>query len=381
MSIDHSGVDTAGRQVAARLLYCGEISPGSTSEMRMRALGELGFVVTAVPLWPMAPTRHVQRLMALSFKFRHPIDFTRANARIRALGASSDFVWIDKGITIWRRTLRSLRRNNPRVRIIGYSPDNMAERPFNSAYFLRSLPEYDAFITTKSYGVAELGALGSPRTVFCENAFDPVTHHPFHELPERASSPMIDVGFVGTYERDRADAILEACSQGVTVDVFGNGWDALRPPIPRNLRLHPSVNGPIYASTLSRCRIALCFLRRLSRDLQTTRSVEIPACGAFMLAERTEEHLGLFTEGEEAAYFSSTREMIAKIRFYLADDHARARVARAGYMKTRVGRYSYAWRLFEALRAAGLPTPREPAALECDSPCRAPLAWPAMSDG
>lgn len=366
--IDRESEAAAGRRLRPRLLYCGEAAPGTTSEMRMRALGELGFDVTPIPPWPFAPTRTVQRLMAVSFKLRHPIDFVNANARIVALGASHDVVWIDKGITIRRTTLRSLRMSNPGIKIIGYSPDNMAERPFNSAHFLSALPEYDVFITTKSYGVAELGALGSRKTVFCENAFDPCTHKPASAAGGLVGAPTIDVGFVGTYERDRADAILAACRNGITIDVFGNGWEALQSPIPETLRLHPSVNGPAYASTLASCRIALCFLRRLSRDLQTTRSVEIPACGTFMLAERTDEHLGLFTEGAEAAYFSSSGEMIEKIRHYLADDRARSRIAQAGYARTRTSRYSYAWRLHGALCAAGLPPPRAPEAFE-SGPC------------
>ena len=86
--------------------------------------------------------------------------------------------------------------------------------------------------------------------------------------------------------------------------------------------------------------ISLCFLRKMNFDRQTTRSVEIPACGGFMLAERTEEHLSMFKEGKEAAFFSSNIELLEKCRYFLNHEEERNLIAKNGFKICRENGYS-----------------------------------------
>ena len=78
----------------------------------------------------------------------------------------------------------------------------------------------------------------------------------------------------------------------------------------------------------------------MNNDLQTTRTMEIPACGGFMLAERTAEHENLFEEGKEAEFFSHNEELYEKCLKYLNDDYLRNKVAKAGYNKCIKAGYS-----------------------------------------
>ena len=56
-----------------------------------------------------------------------------------------------------------------------------------------------------------------------------------------------------------------------------------------------------------------------SGDLITARTFHIPACGGFMLHERTAEVREFFDEGRECAMFEGAAEMVAKVGYYL--DH------------------------------------------------------------
>ena len=85
-----------------------------------------------------------------------------------------------------------------------------------------------------------------------------------------------------------------------------------------------------YLKALSNAKIALGLLGKHIPETTTTRSFEIPAIGTFMLAERTDDHLALFEEGEEAEFFDNDDELKDKIRFYLANDSARNKIAAAG---------------------------------------------------
>jgi len=326
-----------------RIIYVGSLWDGSTARHRMQALIDNGALVTAVDTHPAAVRRRETTLLArIRRRLAGPLDLAGANAAIlEAVGRGPpDVLWIDKGLTISPETLRHVRALAPRCALVGYSPDDMLNPGNQSRRFLASLPLYDVYFTTKSYGVAELAKLGARSVHFIGNAYDPATHRPVDLSAEQRQALGGVVGFVGQWEAARSATICGLASAGVPVRVWGDDWRKCHCPAP-GLRLEDQpLWGDAYARALCAFDINLCFLRKANRDLQTTRSMEIPACGGFMLAERTDEHRALFEEGREAEYFSSDAELVEKARYYIAHPDERRAIARAGRQRCLDSGYS-----------------------------------------
>lgn len=278
-----------------------------------------------------------------------------------------DALWIEKGITIVPDVLRAARAAHPHLAVVGYSPDDMMNPDNQTREFRESLPLYDVFFTTKTYNVAELTALGARRVVFVGNAYHPALHRPIELSPDERRTLGGAVGFIGGPERDRVERCARLAAAGVPVRIWGDRWERWKRRVGATFDVAGvSLYGEMYARIVNAFDINLCFLRKVNRDLQTTRSVEIPACGAFMLAERTSEHLDLFEEGREAEFFSSDEEMIDKARYYLAHPEQRRRIAVAGRERCIRSGYSNQDRMRFMLSQVPLPVTAAP-----DSPRRA----------
>lgn len=331
----------------------------NTSLHRVHALRALGLEVEVVDSaidnrgWRGWSARARSWLFRHGLPVRLPDDGADA-ARLLALAGAQpwDIIWLEKALTIGPETMTRLRRDCPAALLLGFSPDDMHARHNQSQQFRASLPHYDAFLTNKSYNVAELKELGCRHVVFIGNGFDPASFRPLPVAQADIERLGGDVGFIGSYERDRAQAMLALARAGIAVRVWGNGWERMREQHELLTLERRPLRGDDFAKACAAFKVNLCFLRKANRDQQTTRSVEIPACGGFMLAERTREHEQLFTEGREAEYFASFEELLAKCRYYLAEPSARRQIAEAGCRRCEQGGYSNASRLQAVL--AGL---------------------------
>lgn len=326
------------------LIYVGTLVHGGTCLQRMEAMFRLGIMVLPIDIdYKKNPNLFLSFFIRLMRKIGLPIDISNVNFRIieGINNNKTDIIWIDKGLIVRPKTMLKIRTLNPKIIICGYSPDDMMQAHSQSLYFMKSLKYYDYFFTTKSYNVSELIAAGAKNPIFIPNAYDPLIHRPRPTSEMDISLYGGDVGFIGAWEFERGESILSLANAGIKIRWWGWGGNKSFTNVHENLTMENTpLWGEYYSRAINSFKINLCFLRKINRDLQTTRSIEIPACGGFMLAERTDEHLNLFEEGVEAEFFSSNDELIDKVKYYLDNPERRRKIANAGYLRCITSGYS-----------------------------------------
>lgn len=261
-----------------------------------------------------------------------------------------DLIWIDKGIIIKSSTFQSIKECQPNAKLVGYSPDYMCYRHNQTKQFLESLPFYDVYVTTKSYAVPELKEMGCKNVYFVGNAYQDGFHKPYQLTAEEHARFDCKVGFIGAWEQERSDSICFLANNGVRIKVWGSKeWEQIAQAYPNIEFAGRELLDESYCKAICGCEISLCFLRKKNLDLQTTRSIEIPACGSMMIAERTTEHRHLFNEDEEAVFFGSNDELLAKVRYYAEHENERKAIALAGYNRCISSGYSNKGRIKEII--------------------------------
>ena len=282
---------------------------------------------------------------------RRPLSRWRYNHDL--LSAARDFrpnlIVVVKGAFIMPATVRRIKEQTGAV-CINYATDD----PFNAANrtpdLLAGIPEYDLYACTKRAIMGDVRNAGGRNVVYTRFAYNPTVHFP--EPPStsgEAARFRSDVVLIGGADRDRLRDLEPLVAAGdIDVALYGGYWaqDARF-----RGRARGFARGRDYRLALGGARIGLCLVRRANRDGHAMRTFEIPACGAFMLAERTDEHLALFREDQDAAFFSTPDELLDKIRYYLSHEQDRRRIAQAGYERVTQGGHTYRDRLSEMVHA------------------------------
>ena len=247
----------------------------------------------------------------------------------RAMQFKPELVWVEMGRSIFEKTLMQIKDRFGCLLVNSYSDDFIDKY---SRHYNRSIKLYDyIFDSTGPVNYPAYYKLGAKVVSKFLKGFDPEMIFPVELTPEERSIYRADVVFIGHCEPSTIDVLASVSNVFESMKIWGAGWDRYRLPktLKRVVQYRPAMNEE-FSKALCGAKIVIHYLSRWARDPYSSKSFEIPASGAFMLAERTEDHLELFEEDKEAVYYSNTEELIEKARFYLKNDQLRQQIARAG---------------------------------------------------
>lgn len=252
-----------------------------------------------------------------------------------------DMIFIYRGTHVTSETIKILKMQRQDVTVVGYNNDDPFAKfhPYSLwRHFLKAAPDYDLMLAYRHHNIGEFLKIGVPRVELLRSWYFPERNHPVVLSVEEKIRYECNVVFIGHYEADdRKPYLEELVRQGVRLKIFGPGydWDPVLKNSPELQSLAPIqlVWGEDYNKALCGAKVALCFLSKLNRDTYTRRCFEIPATGALMLSEYTDDLASLYKPGEEADFFKSKEEMCRKVHLYLGDESLRHAVAANGHRR------------------------------------------------
>lgn len=316
-----------------RILYAASMRHGSTSMHRLWALRRLGHEVVE---FNMVPYFDTGSWLFDRIRIRTQIGPTisRLNADLLALArrARPDLAWFDRATFVRARTVRALSESG--VFTVHFNPDNPFARSVHPGWrlLLDAIPAYDLHAVKQASSLAEYQRAGARDTVLMPLGYEPSIHYP-PPTDWSESDRTNDVAFIGSPYDDRP-AFLAALwrDEKIPVKIWGAArWRSFLPQdAAASLVQGSEVWNDDYRETMWRSRILLSFVTHCVHDEVAHKSFEIAGSGGFLLAEDTPGHRACFVDGEEAVFFRSVEDCAEKIRRYLPDAAARARIAAAG---------------------------------------------------
>lgn len=329
-----------------KVLYVGSMNPSSNSFKRFKALEKLGVQLESIDIEQLL---YHSMLTPLYHRYSFGPAVWNLNKIVlrKAKEFYPDIIWVDNKSYLLSKTLVELKEFNKKLHLINVVTDDPNGKYRGHWQLTRRTARYfDWHFVQRPENVADFKSWGSPNVEFCFRSFDPAFHRKISLTGEDLEYFKCNVGFIGTYEVEREEFIAFLIEQGIQVQVTGDGWP--RGKFWEIIKEHykgPSVYGDNYIKAINGMDIALHFLRKGNRDQQDSRTFEIPACGTFMIAERSPLHELFFKENIEAVLFDTKQELLEKVRYYLNNPKTREAIAEAGFQRAMGSGYDHESRM------------------------------------
>ena len=317
-----------------KILYAGQLSENDSALYRLWSLQRLGHTVIPVNSYAYESSSALVRKVVHRLQMGTGVQRLNRDLLAMAERERPDVFWADKLLGLQPATLEKLRQMG--IKTVSYMIDNAfgPRRDPGWRLYMQGIPQFDLHVVQRDSNIADYRQRGARDVIKIQTAFEPTVHFPNDaDYVTRDATRSRGVSFIGTPYDDRPQFLTKLWRDcGFPVVISGSTvWaDRLDAEARSAIYTGAPLYGTAYREAVWDSKINLSFITHSNQDEFVHKSFEIAACGGFLLAERSKGHLDRFEEDQEAVFFTGFEECAEKIRLYLPDAEARARIAAAG---------------------------------------------------
>lgn len=229
---------------------------------------------------------------------------------------------------IWSETLRIIKKRGDIATVCWTTDDSWKYRQFSR--FVGH--EYDAMTTTYANMIPKYHRDGIPNVLVTQWA---ANSESLRE-PLGARKCVYPVSFIGMAHGSRKRQISFLHESGIDVTCFGYGWP------------NGSIEFDRIPEIINTSVISLNFANSRGENQIKARTFEVPGAGGLLMTQTARGLDEYYINGKEIVIFNSEKDVLGKIRYFLAHHNERDRIAIAGYERT-IREHTYDLRLKEIL--------------------------------
>ncbi|HEY4147660.1 MAG TPA: glycosyltransferase, partial [Chitinophagaceae bacterium] len=227
-----------------------------------------------------------------------------------------DVIWVFKGMEIYPDTLAQLRKEG--FKLANFNPDHpfiITSKGSGNKNVVDSVGLYDLFFCYQRELQREIEKRFSIPTVFLPFAYD--TGDLTYADPQSVNE-ISRLCFQGNPDPYRAKMIGFLADAGISVDVYGHGWDKTPVMYNKGINIFPIATRKQFWYKNQEYRVQLNLFREYNFGSHNMRTFEIPVVGGIQLSTYSEEQAEFFKEGEEIFFFRDPGDLVQKTKALLA---------------------------------------------------------------
>jgi len=229
-------------------------------------------------------------------------------------------------ITGWHLSVKSIETAKKHARcILNWSMEELFNNVFSAFINTETYNKYDIIFSPRQHLFKQYLSKGIKRIEYLPFFYYP-QHYPIVPTGKDKELWGSDIAFMGTWSKER-EKVLKML-EGHKVKIWGGGWNKSHNKFKHKFTITNKIAWlEDMSKVVNSTKIIVDTLTKEQNDKINMKNYQIPACGGFLLSQRTDEILALFEEDKEIVCYDSYEELKDKCEYYLLHGEDRKKIA------------------------------------------------------